>query len=189
MAEYGLRKNAEGYSDPTAYEAIKGAAKPGEIWIYKGRECLIIKNHGSYCNILQLGTYKKNSIEVAGQYAQPGMISYAFNDLLSEYVNRITTDEFADVLDEMEYTLGLTFIKEADSMANPIPDPAASREVEKMKHELDEMRVRIKEADSMAHEYADRYKEARAASEQYRIQLEMLKDMYSDLMEKFLQRA
>lgn len=189
MAEYGLNKNAEGYADPTAYEGIRGAAKPGEIWMYKGRECLIVKNHGGYCNILQLGTYKKNSIEVAGWYAQPGMISYAFNDLLSEYVKRITTDEFAHVLDEVEDALCLTFIKEADSMANPIPDPAASHEVEDMKHELDAMRVRIKEADSMANEYADRYKEEKAKADTYKIQLDMMKSMYSDLMEKFLQRA
>lgn len=46
MADYGLYRNGEGYSDPTAAEAIMGMAKPGEIWEYKGREVLIVKNQG-----------------------------------------------------------------------------------------------------------------------------------------------
>lgn len=54
MANYGLKKNSEGYADPTAYAAIMGAAKPGEIWSYRGRECLIVKNQGKYSNIIQL---------------------------------------------------------------------------------------------------------------------------------------
>lgn len=107
MAEYGAYKNSEGYADPTAYDAIRGMAKPGEIWKYKEREILIIKNQGSYCNILQLGSYKKGSIEVAGRYAQAGMISYAFNDLLSECVEKLTDADFASICEDVSEALGM----------------------------------------------------------------------------------
>ena len=115
MAEYGAYKNSEGYADPTAYEAIRGMAKPGEIWTYKEREVLIIKNQGSYCNILQLGSYKKDSVEVAGRYAQPGMLSYAFNDLLTECVQKLTNEEFETICDEVAEALELRIIQEGET--------------------------------------------------------------------------
>lgn len=52
MADFGAYKNGEGYADPTAYEAVRGMAKLGEIWTYKDKEVLIVRNQGTYCNIL-----------------------------------------------------------------------------------------------------------------------------------------
>ena len=101
MADYGLNRNSEGYSDPTAAEAIKSMAKPGEIYGYKGREVLVVKNQGGYCNILTLSYdpgKDKNSIEVAGRYTTPGKLSYAFSDKLGAMVERITKDEYDFVL-------------------------------------------------------------------------------------------
>lgn len=113
MAEHGAYKNSEGYADPTAYEAIRGMAKPGEIWRYKNRDVLIIKNQGNYSNILQLGTYKKGSMCIAGKwYAQPGMISYAFNDLLAERIETLSVDDCNEILKEVADALELRFAQE-----------------------------------------------------------------------------
>lgn len=115
MADYGLHKNSEGYADPTAYEAIRGMAKPGEVWKYKGREVLIVKNQGSYSNILQLGDYKKGSVCVGGRlYAQPGMLSYAFNDLLTERVETLAADDFNEIVQEVADALELRLVHEED---------------------------------------------------------------------------
>lgn len=111
MAEYGAYKNSEGYADPTAYEAIRGMAKPGEIWLYKEREVLIVKNQGGYSNILQLGSYKKGCVDVAGRYAQPGMLSYAFNDLLTSKVDVLTDEEFENICKEVAEALKTQFIE------------------------------------------------------------------------------
>lgn len=48
MADFGAYKNGEGYADPTAYEAVRGMAKAGEIWTYKDKEVLIVRNQGTY---------------------------------------------------------------------------------------------------------------------------------------------
>lgn len=104
MADYGLNRNSEGYLDPTAAEAIKGMAKPGEIWEYKDKEVLIVKNQGGYCNILVLSPAPgkdKTTFEVAGRYTTPGKISYAFNDLLGAMVERITKEEYESVMKEV----------------------------------------------------------------------------------------
>ena len=108
MQDYGLNRNSEGYADPTAAEAIKGMAKPGEIWKYKGREVLIVKNQGGYCNILTLSTApgkSKEWVNVAGRYTTPGKLNYAFNDRLGVMVERITDDELLDIMLEIDYAL------------------------------------------------------------------------------------
>ena len=118
MAEYGLHKNAEGYSDPTAAEAIKGMAKPGEIWKYKDREVLIVKNQGGYSNILTLSPAPgkdKTTIEVAGRYTTPGKLNYAFNDRLGAMVEKITKDEYDFVLKECY--IALAFFSESEPVA------------------------------------------------------------------------
>ena len=59
MADYGLHKNSEGYADPTAYEAIRGMAKPGEVWKYKGREVLIVKIKAATATFYSLAITRK----------------------------------------------------------------------------------------------------------------------------------
>lgn len=111
MADYGLNRNAEGYADPTAAEAIKGIAKPGEIWKYKGREVLIVKNQVGYCNILTLSPNpgKGNAtIEVAGRYTTPGKLNYAFKQDLAKKIEQISGAEFKNVLSEIESCFNIT---------------------------------------------------------------------------------
>lgn len=123
MAEYGLHKNAEGYSDPTAAEAIKGMAKPGEIWKYKDKEVLIVKNQGVYSNILTLSTAPgkdTTTIEVAGRYTTPGKLNYAFNSNLGAFVERITKDEYDFV--RKEVYIALAFFSKSDPVADLIEE-------------------------------------------------------------------
>lgn len=161
MAEYGAYKNSEGYADPTAYEAIRGMAKPGEIWTYKEREVLIIKNQGSFCNILQLGSYKKGCVEVAGRYAQPGMLSYAFSDLLSECVEKLTDADFASICEDVAEALDLQFTPGCENASNE--ENTAKREVK-----------------IMLHSNADPEREALKA------QNDLLQKMYNDLLGKVI---
>lgn len=136
MADYGLYKNGEGYSDPTAAEAIKGMAKPGEIYEYKGREVLIVKNQGGYSNILTLSTAPgkdKNNIEVAGRYTTPGRLNYAFNDRLGAMVERLTQDECEFVLREVCFALG--FFRKSDPVAES-PEESKNEEITAMNADL-----------------------------------------------------
>ena len=160
MQDYGLNRNSEGYADPTAAEAIKGMAKPGEIWKYKGREVLIVKNQGGYCNILTLFTAPgkdKNSIDVAGRYATPGKLSYAFNDLLGAMVERITDGELKEVVAAIESSLSI-----------------------RIEPPLEEKFDRLKERTECAR--------AEAENRKLNKQLEVLRGMYDELLNRFLNK-
>lgn len=184
MADYGLKKNGEGYADPTAYAAITGIQKPGEIWAYKGGDALIIKNHGTFSSILRLVDDKSaGAVDVGGRFTDPRLLSYAYNDKFSIYQGKITPAEFGWVLAEIENALGIEIEPHTATIT------VDTQESRKLKDELDALRCRLKEADSIANEYADRFKAAEAESVKSKIQLEMMQQMYSDLMEKFLQRV
>lgn len=163
MPEYGLYKNSEGYADPTYADAIKGMAKAGEIWLYKDREVLIVKNQGTYCNILQLSNkWKPNSIAVAEFYAQPGMLSYAFNDLLGECVDKLTDDEFRLVTDE------LTEVLQVPVITKEVPKGEECVNTTWLHEENEKLRITICEKDKELMKL--------------RGQVELLKDMYSELL-------
>lgn len=163
MQDYGLYRNSEGYSDPTAAEAIKGMAKPGEIWKYKGREVLIVKNQGAYSNILTLSTIlgkDKTAIEVAGRYTTPGKLNYAFNERLGAMVERITPEELKAVLMAIEDSLHLDIYAEFKPPVKEATVPFVETAVNK-----------------------DFEAENKALKKKY----SLLRSMYDDLLDKFIE--
>ena len=146
-------------------------AKPGEIWTYKEREVLIVKNQGTYCNILQLGTFKKDCIEVAGRYANPGMLSYAFNDLLTECVHKLTTAEFEAICEDVADALEID-LKTYESFSKTVG------------HENNEqVTAALREAKVMQIIDVDPEKEA------LRAKVELLQNMYNDLLGKVIAKV
>ena len=113
MADYGMKRNGSGYYDPTAYAAMIGMAKPGEIWeTNNGKKLvLILKNHdhGNFCNCLTLTdkVEDKYCMEVRGKYTNPGMVQYLYNDYLSSWVTTLTPAEFENVRCAVSNALGL----------------------------------------------------------------------------------
>ncbi len=117
MADYGMCYNGSGYKDETAYRAIMGAAKPGDIWTEGDRLVLIIKNQGSFVNCLTLREENKHSrmIEIFSAkafYTDPGMLKHVHCEHLGQFVQRIPRDEFARVRDEVASALGFAVVKE-----------------------------------------------------------------------------
>lgn len=147
MQDYGLYRNSEGYADLTAAEAIKGMAKPGEIWKYKDREVLIVKNQWGYCNILTLSTAPgkdKTTIEVAGRYTTPGKLNYAFNYLLGAMVERITDRELKEVWAAIEDALSIRAEQpseeKSDSLKESMECACLKSENRKLKKRLEVLR-------------------------------------------------
>lgn len=112
MAYFGMSKNGSGYRDETAYKALMGMAKPGDVWTAgDGREqVLILKNQGSFVNCISLAERKKheNMMEVnsAGtHYTNPAMVKYLFCEKLGTFVQRLPADEFDRVLEAVEDAL------------------------------------------------------------------------------------
>lgn len=112
MNERELKRNSEGYYDPTAYEALKGIAKEGEIWTYRDKEMLIIKNHGNFCNALVLINTRTSvdEIEVISKtvkYTNPAMVQYVYTDKLGQFVKELSDFDFANVLKCVGAALGI----------------------------------------------------------------------------------
>lgn len=119
MTDYGMARNGSGYKDETAYKAIMGAAKPGDIWTEGDKLVLILRNQGAFCNVLMLREENVHSrmIEIiSGKvfYTDPAMIKFTFCERLGQYVQRLPRDEFARVLDEVANALNFEAVKPKD---------------------------------------------------------------------------
>lgn len=138
MPEYGMNRNTEGYLDSTPYTAMLQAPKPGEIWSYDAYEVLILRNHGTFCNILTLVESSKDtqSIPVMShsmRFTNPAMIRYCFNSGMGRFVKKIPDSDFGAILDAVREAMGFT--PAGDNGENPAPkaDPA---EIEALKTRL-----------------------------------------------------
>ena len=112
MAEFGLNRNGSGYYDETAFKAFMGIAKPGDIWTANdGKNVLILRNQGTFCNCLTLlDTYKHTrmmEVNSAGTYyTDPAMVMYLFNERLGRFVHRLPDAEFEAVKEAVEDAMG-----------------------------------------------------------------------------------
>lgn len=112
MADFGLNRNGSGYYDETAYKAFMCMANAGDIWTTSnGQEVLILRNQGTFCNVLTLlDTYKHSRmIEIVGRgtyYTDPAMVRYLFNENMGKFVQRLPEDEFAKVREAVEEVMG-----------------------------------------------------------------------------------
>ena len=159
------KKNAEGYSDPTPYQAVKNMIKPGEIWTFQKKdntevEVLVVAFNDNVATILFLmDDYKDGCVECVSKslkYVNPRMLNWTWGGYLNRCIRKMSVQEFNQIGLELEKVLSVKVGKEAESMASKSFTSLlqAEKEVEKMK-----------------------------------IQVELLKSMYNDLMEKFLQRV
>lgn len=115
MAEFNLRKNGEGYADPTPWKAFN-EINEGEIYEYNGKEVLILRVQSNFCNILVLS--KENdgfdTINVTSRcimHTDPAMVSYAFKNKLGGFIKKIPDDEFETVLRKVEAALMLEIVR------------------------------------------------------------------------------
>jgi hypothetical protein len=119
MADYGMCYNGSGYKDETAYKAIMGAAKPGDVWTEGEKLVLILKNQGAFCNVLMLREEQVHSrmIEIiSGKrfFTDPAMVKFTFCERLGQFVQKLPRDEFARVIEEV--TTALDFAVKPKSM-------------------------------------------------------------------------
>lgn len=187
MGDFGDKRNAEGYYDPTPYQAIKNMIKPGEIWTLQKKdntetEVLIVAFGDNIATILYLmDEHKDGCVECALKFVNPRMLNWCWGGYLGKRVKKLGDQEFDLILDGVEDVLDVVIEKKEVTPLVP--------ELEAKDEELKALHCLCKELDSKAAKYIESYKLANNENEKLKIQLEMLKGMYSDLMEKFLQRV
>ena len=114
------KHNPEGYLDLTAYGAIHGNPKPGEIWKYERKDNLIvdeliIRNYGEFCTCLMvIDDCMENCISVKARpgndmkrYVNPQMLHYTYNKKMQMFIKRIPEDEFLRTVEIVKKTLDL----------------------------------------------------------------------------------
>lgn len=185
MGDFGLKKNASGYVDPTAYEAIKNAdiPKPGEIYLITKKagsavqeeEFLVIKGNERYCNVLKLSDSKFNDscikvISRTVKFTDPGMISYTFTNNPMQFIKRLPFDEFSKVLEVIEDHFGIVVDVVMHEKENePVQSESLTTEVKQI--------VEVCEVPS---------KESEAEIVKYKTLYETFKELYDTLLERVM---
>lgn len=120
-------RNASGYYDSTAYEAIKNiieSEKVNRMTINQGEIWEIKQNNGTYRNVIVLAVHddvaqvlqlidvgNSYSIEINCQgikYTDPRKIQYTFNDTFTDFIRNLKTEEFDKIMNAVADCLGLS---------------------------------------------------------------------------------
>lgn len=120
-----LKKNAEGYTDPTAAATLT-QPEPGDVWTYDGRGmCLVIKNHGPFSSILLLvddcgGPDDVKIMTAKGpKYTDPRRITYGLHRKMGRYLETVSVECFDHVVTAVENALDIYLPRQkADTAAS-----------------------------------------------------------------------
>lgn len=197
-----LRKNAEGYTDPTA-GATLNQKEPGDIWTYNGDACLIIKNHGKFSTILLLKPLEAHPRNVqimtksGPMYADQRLLTYGLHVKMARYIETVSVEDFKRVIEAVEAAVGLSLLVNVEVTNTAPSDEAAkllelSGQVATLREQLEEDDITIQglerqliAAQSHVGSAAEKaIAQAQAEATKARNQLELLREMYNDLLAK-----
>lgn len=106
MLENDIKRNGSGYYDETPIKTglFTSGPQAGEIWeTTEGKEMLVLKNQGGYCNTLYLQTTNSHpdQIEIISRekrWANPGMVGYIVNRGFAQYVKTLPEAQYLDIM-------------------------------------------------------------------------------------------
>ena len=191
-----LRKNAEGYSDPTAATTLT-RKEGGDIWEYKGGECLILKGRSGFATILRLhdSNLYGDRVKVADRddgprYVDPAFIISGRYQEMGRYVETVDTVTFEQVIEAVETVDTVTFEQVIEAVENalaielPRKEKSDTQEVKKLREEVAQLQEDLAAARSLANFNNGRAEAAGRAEMKAKNQLELLRDMYNELLAK-----
>ena len=193
-----LHKNAEGYTDPTA-AATLFQQEPGDVWEYNGTRCLIIKNHVRLSTILQLTDKDHpNNVKIMTKsgpaYTDPRLLTYGLHTRMGQYIETLEVDDFAEVIRRIEDALGINLQTVKNPVATELREQldTAQALIEEQREKLEEDRIillglerQLIAAESHVGSAAEKaIAQAQAEAAKARNQLELLREMYNELLAK-----
>jgi hypothetical protein len=181
-----LRKNAEGYTDPTA-AATLNRKEAGDIWEYKSGECLILKAHTGFATILRLHDSNQygDRIKVAERddgprYVDPAFVITGRFSEMGKYVETLDVVTFGRVLNIVADTMGL------DVPELPGEETTDTQEADKLRDIIAGLQVELESMQDLAAVKHRAAEAARAGELKAKNQLELLRDMYNELLAKVM---
>ena len=189
MSNYGLRKNAEGYTDPTAAATLT-RKECGDIWEYNGTLCLIIKDHNGFSTILQLTDLDRpENIAVdtscGTKFVSPQRITYGLHGKMGRYMETLSAKDFERVIEAVETALAIDLPRKETVNT----EKEGTQETARLMELADHMESQQKQLTELEHRYNLQRAELTAANNaaaKARNQLELLRDMYNDLLAKMV---
>lgn len=193
-----LCKNAEGYTDPTA-AATLNRPEPGDVWEYNGARCLIIKNHGRLSTILLLtDNDHPNNAEVMTKngplYTDTRLLTYGHHVKMGKYVETVGVEDFKRLIEAVEKAVGLRLLVNVEMVNTPPSDDAAkllelSGQVSLLQEQLTAAREHTGTLEHLQNLKTAELTAANNAAAKARNQLELLREMYNDLLARTLGEA
>lgn len=175
-----LRKNAEGYTDPTA-AATLNRKEAGDIWEYKGGECLIIKGRASYATILRLHDSDQygDRVKVAERddgprYVDPTFVITGRYYEMGKYVETLDAVTFERVIEAVENALDIYLPR----------NKADTQEADKLREEVAQLLTELGAMQDLAATNMEMARGADMVATKAKNQLELLRDMYNELLAK-----
>lgn len=165
-----LKRNGEGYVDPTAYKAITKADEPvaGDICYEDGAEWLVLAYNDGVMAVLKLFDQRKSEQEVevisrALKYTDPRFLHYRFY-VPNQYslVKALPQSEYKSVLDAVRQVLGI---------------PAAEKEVVRVEPQTIEKVVASEETAQLRRECLA-----------LKHEVGVYKNLYNDMLERLIAR-
>lgn len=206
--ESDIKRNAEGYNDPTAYQAIVACDGKEGREIFRGEIYEYQSAKGEYRTALVVGSNDRANDRVVsvlllsedqrGKYSVPvvcgqmmythcDMVSYAFEDRLGNYVRTATEAEMEAVDNMMADALGLSIDSALNEEAKKWEDSfyamRASRDevISEYEKELSRMRSELNRKDRENCKY---YEES--SVDEHTIRLQVERDMYKMFYEDII---
>jgi hypothetical protein len=177
-----LKKNAEGYTDTTAAPTLT-KKEAGDIWQYRGGECLILKAHTGFATILRLhdGNQYGDRIEVTKlhdgpRYVDPAFIITGRYQEMGEYLGTLEPKPFRQVLAAVIGAMGL--------IVEPDETVTDTQEADKLREEVAQLQADLDAMRDLAVLKGGMAEAARAGEMKAKNQLELLRDMYNELLAK-----
>lgn len=184
-----LRKNAEGYTDPTAAATLT-RKEAGDIWEYKSGECLVVKGHAGYATILRLHDSNQygDRVKVAERddgprYVDPSFVITGRYSEMGQYVETLDVVTFERVIEAVENTLAIDLPRK--ETANT--EKADAQEAAELREQLTIALEHIKVLESLKNMDKAELTTAHNAATKAKNQLELLRDMYNELLAKVVE--
>lgn len=161
-----LKRNGEGYIDPTAYKAIIEADKPvaGDIFSADGAEWLVVAYNAPVMTVLKLFDERKSDSEIeiisrTKKYTDVRYIHYRFyvpNQY--ELVKALPESEYKRVIDAVRVALGVPACEKEIVMveAKPIERVVESEETVKLRRECHALEHEVNVYKNLYQEMLDR---------------------------------
>lgn len=148
MLENDIKRNGSGYYDETPIKAgiFTSGPQAGEIWeTTEGKEMLVLKNQGNYCNTLCLQTANTHpdQIEIISRekrFANPGKVGYIVNRGFAQYVKSLPKAQYLGIMQAVGDKLGVS-IKVSKAETNK--QDANSAGIDKLKAEMEDLEKKL----------------------------------------------